>query len=209
MYNMRERQVREWQVKNESVETQDRDNVFTLRVFPGDASTPPPLLDPALQSLASGSPLSRTDLTGGSTLLLSCQTQPHVAQFHARVPGAHVAQFHARVPGAKSRHDLLVNTLCVVGAPATVNKRNTMLIKHRLSLCIQFHRIELFVVSVYAAPGGGRNEAKPMDDATRERYREAAKEMFYHSYDSYLQHAFPPHRVRKGPVNSGPVREQT
>jgi len=48
-----------------------------------------------------------------------------------------------------------------------------------------------FVVSVYAAPGGGRNEAKPMDDATRERYREAAKEMFYHSYDSYLQHAFP------------------
>ena len=84
-----------------------------------------------------------------------------------------------------------------------------MLIKHRLSLCIQFHRIELFVVSVYAAPGGGRNEAKPMDDATRERYREAAKEMFYHSYDSYLQHAFPPHRVRKGPVNSRPVREQT
>ena len=139
---MRERQVREWQVKNESVETQDRDNVFTLRVFPGDASTPPPLLDPALQSLASGSPLSRTDLTGGSTLLLSCQTQP-------------------------------------------------------------------FVVSVYAAPGGGRNEAKPMDDATRERYREAAKEMFYHSYDSYLQHAFPPHRVRKGPVSRGPVREQT
>ena len=193
-------------MKNESVETQDRDNVFTLRVFPGDASTPPPLLDPALQSLASGSPLSRTDLTGGSTLLLSCQTQPH--RFRKGPVSRGPVREH-RVPGAKSRHDLLVNTLCVVGAPATVNKRNTMLIKHRLSLCIQFHRIELFVVSVYAAPGGGRNEAKPMDDATRERYREAAKEMFYHSYDSYLQHAFPPHRVRKGPVNSGPVREQT
>ena len=61
-------------MKNESVETQDK--IFTLRVFPGDASTLPPLLDPALQSLASGSPLSRTDLTGGSTLLLPCQTQP-------------------------------------------------------------------------------------------------------------------------------------
>jgi hypothetical protein len=34
-------------------------------------------------------------------------------------------------------------------------------------------------------------ETKAMDAATRERYREAAKEMFYHSYNSYLQHAFP------------------
>ena len=34
-------------------------------------------------------------------------------------------------------------------------------------------------------------ETKPMDAATRERYREAAKEMFYHSYNSYLQYAFP------------------
>jgi hypothetical protein len=34
-------------------------------------------------------------------------------------------------------------------------------------------------------------ETKAMDAATRERYREAAKEMFYHSYNSYLQYAFP------------------
>jgi hypothetical protein len=100
--------------------------VFTLRVFPGDASTHPPLLDPALQSLASGSPLSRTDLTGGSTLLLSCQTQPH--RFRKGPVSRGPVREH-RVPGAKSRHDLLVNTLCVVGAPATVNKRNTILIK--------------------------------------------------------------------------------
>ena len=31
----------------------------------------------------------------------------------------------------------------------------------------------------------------PMDAATRERYRAAAKDMFYHAYDSYLHHAFP------------------
>jgi hypothetical protein len=120
-------------VKNESVETQDRDNVFTLRVFPGDASTPPPLLDPALQSLASGSPLSRTDLTGGSTLLLSCQTQPH--RFRKGPVSRGPVREH-RVPGAKSRHDLLVNTLCVVGAPATVNKRNTILIKRAVVVVV-------------------------------------------------------------------------
>jgi mannosidase alpha-like ER degradation enhancer 2 len=32
---------------------------------------------------------------------------------------------------------------------------------------------------------------RAMDDATREHYRLAAKEMFYHAYDSYLLHAFP------------------
>jgi hypothetical protein len=71
--DMRERQGETRRV-TKRVETQD--NVFTLRVFPGDVSTLPPLLDPSIQSQSSGSPLSRTDLTGGSTLLLPCQTQP-------------------------------------------------------------------------------------------------------------------------------------
>lgn len=44
-----------------------------------------------------------------------------------------------------------------------------------------------------ATATGPKAAAAPrkMDDATRERYRDAAREMFYHSYDSYLTHAFP------------------
>ena len=58
-----------------------------------------------------------------------------------------------------------------------------------------------YVMSVYAVPGGSRDDAKPMDDVTRERYREAAKEMFYHSYDNYLRHAFPKVHIRKSTLS--------
>ena len=37
-------------------------NVYIVRVFPGDAPTLPALLDPALQSLVSGIPLSQAAL---------------------------------------------------------------------------------------------------------------------------------------------------
>ena len=56
-------------VENETIKK--KGNVFTLRVFPGDAPT---LLSPLKSS--GRDPLSRTVLAGGSTLLLLCQTQP-------------------------------------------------------------------------------------------------------------------------------------
>ncbi len=40
-------------------------NVYIVRVFPGDAPTLPALLDPALQSLVSGIPLSQAALAIG------------------------------------------------------------------------------------------------------------------------------------------------
>jgi len=52
------------------------------------------------------------------------------------------------------------------------------------------------ITAATAPVSKGSAELKPMDEATRERYREAAKEMFYHSYDSYLLHAFPKDELR-------------
>ena len=47
------------------------------------------------------------------------------------------------------------------------------------------------ITAATAAGGKAPTAPKPMDQATRERYRDAAREMFYHSYDNYLTHAFP------------------
>jgi len=51
-------------------------NVYIVRVFSGDAPTLPALLDPALQSLVSGSPLSQAALAIGYEQFSSSSSSP-------------------------------------------------------------------------------------------------------------------------------------